>query len=83
MAVPVSDYEWMHNNKPYTRNEFPFILSLASTIYTTQGKVVIGLGMAENCSGLTLVALSRVRKLRHQLLQPFSVERLKKINEAK
>ena len=45
--------------------------------------MVIDLGTTERCSGMTLVALSRVRKLRHLLLRPFSYERLKKINKAK
>jgi len=46
-------------------------------------KAVIDLGTTEKCSGMTLVALSRVRKLRNLLLRPFSYERLKKINKAK
>ena len=40
----------------------------------TLDKVLIDLGTTEKCSGMTLLALSRVRKLRHLLLQPFSYE---------
>ena len=65
----------------------PVMLSWAYTIHKSQGKtldkVVIDLGTTERCSGMTLVALSRVRKLQHLLLRPFSYERLKKINKAK
>ena len=53
------------------------MLSSAYTIHKSQGKtldkVVIDLGTTKKCSGMTLVGLSRVRKLR-----PFSYERLKK-----
>ena len=56
------------------------IVSWAYTIHKSQGKaldeVVIDLGTTEKCSGMTLVGLSRVRKLRHLLLRPFSYERL-------
>ena len=44
----------------------------------TLDKVVNDLGTTEKCSGMTLVALSRVRKLRHLLLRPLSYERLEK-----
>ena len=57
------------------------MLSRAYIIHKSQGKtldkVVIDLGTTEKCSGMTLVGLSRVRKLRHFLLRPFSYERLK------
>ena len=63
------------------------MLSWAYTIHKFQDKtfdeVVIDLGTTAKCSDMTLAALSRVRKLRHLLLRPFSYERLKKINKAK
>jgi len=58
------------------------MLSWAYALHKSQGKtldkVVIDLGTIEKCSGMTLVALSRVRNLRRLLLRPFSYERLKK-----
>ena len=63
------------------------MLSWACTIHKSQGKAldkeVIDLGTTERCSGMTLVALSRVRKLRHLILRPFSYERLKKLTKRK
>ena len=57
------------------------MLSWADTIHKSQSKTLdkvdIDLGTTEKCSGMTLVGLSRVRKLRHLLLRPFSYERLK------
>ena len=57
------------------------MLSWAYTIHKSQDKtldkVIIDLGTTEKCSGMTLVGLSRVRKLRHLSLRPFSYERLK------
>jgi len=57
------------------------ILSWAYIIHKSQGKtldkVVIDLGTTAKCSGMALVGLSRVQKLRHLLLRPFSYERLK------
>ena len=63
------------------------MLSWASTVHKSQGKhldkVVIDLVTTEKCSGMTLVALFRVRKLRPLYFLTFSYERLKKINKAK
>jgi len=64
-----------------TENNF-LMLPWAYTMHKSQGKtldeVEIDLGTTEKCSGMTLEGLSRVRKLRHLLLRPFSYERLKK-----
>jgi len=82
VAIPFAEHEWRHNSDVYNRKQFPLMLSWAYTIHKSQGKtldkVVIDLGTTEKCSGMTLVGLSRVRKLRHLLLRPFSYERLKK-----
>ena len=82
VAIPFAEHEWRHNSDVYNRKQFPLMLSWAYTIHKSQGKtldkVVIDLGTTEKYSGMTLVGLSRVRKLRYLLLRPFSYERLKK-----
>ena len=55
------------------------MLSWAYTIHKFQDKTLDEMvGKTAKCSDMTLVALSRVRKLQHLLLRPFSYERLKK-----
>ena len=87
VAIPVAEHEWVDNSEVYNRKKFPLMLSWAYTIHKSQGKTldkaIIDLGTTEKCSEMTLVALSRVRKIRHLLLRLFSYERLKKINKAK
>ncbi len=84
MAIPFAEHEWRHNSDVYNRKQYPLMLSSAYTIHKSQSKTldkvvhVIDLGTTEKCSGMTLVGLSCVRKLRHLLLRPFSYERLKK-----
>ena len=62
-------------------------LEWAITTHKSQGRTlestVIDLGSSERCSGVTLVALSRVKELKNILLQPFSHERLRKVNKSK
>jgi len=43
---------------------------------------VIDLGKAEKCSGMTLVAFSRVRELRHMMFKPISFKKQEKINNS-
>ena len=82
VAIPFAEHEWRHNIDVYNRKQFPLMMSWVYTIHKPQGKtldkVVIDLGRTEKCSGMTLVALSRVRKLRHLLLRPLPYERLEK-----
>ncbi len=68
-----------------TRTQFPLRLAYAMTIHKAQGltlKAVIDLGICERSLGLTFVALSRVKKFTDLLIQPFSFDRLKNINNS-
>lgn len=89
VAIPLITAEWKSpsgNGGVFTREQIPLALSWAFTIHKAQGKTldlaVIDLGKSEKCSGMTLVALSRVRGLKDLLLKPFSMERLDKVNKA-
>ena len=66
---------------------FLLIISWAITIHKSQGRTlelaVIDLGISEKLCGMSLVALSRVKKLNNILLEPFYYERLRKINKSK
>ena len=85
VSIPTTQAEWSDTaGKVLTRRQFPLMLSWAFTIHKSQGKTldraVIDLGNSERCSGMTLVALSRVRRLSDLLLKPFTCERLQKVN---
>jgi len=87
VAIPPINAEWTNaNNDTMIWKQFPLMLSWAFTIHKSQGKTldraVINPGKVEKCTGMTLVALSRVRKLEHMLLKPFSLERLEKVNKS-
>jgi len=84
VAIPPINAEWTNTNgDTMIRKQFPLMLSLAFTVHKSQGKTldraVIDLGKAEKCIGMTLVALSRVQKLEHMLLKPFSLKDLRKL----
>ena len=57
------------------------------TIHKSQERTlelgVIDLGTSENCCGISLIALSRVKKIKKILLKPFSYELSIKINKSK
>ena len=65
-------------NGVFTRTQFPLNLSREFTIHKSQGKKLehlgIYLGVGEKCSGLTLVALLRVRRFKQFLLKPLTFE---------
>jgi ATP-dependent DNA helicase PIF1 len=87
VSIPTIQVEWSNTaGKVYTRKQFSLMLSWAFTIHKSQGKTfdraVIDLGKREMCSGMTLVALSRVRRLSDLLFKPFSYERLEKVNKS-
>lgn len=70
---------WFHGGQPCSRLQVP--LKLAITIHKAQGltldKVVLDIGQKEFSTGLTFVALSRVRKLSDLAFDPpFDYERL-------
>jgi len=86
-AIPPINAEWMNaNGDTMIQKQFPLMLTWAFTIHKSQGKTldraVIDLGKAGKCTGMTLVTLSRVRKLKHMLVKPFSLERLEKVNKS-
>ena len=86
VAIPTTTDKWTKNsgNGVFTRTQFPLNLSWAFTIHKSQGKtlqrLVIDLGAGEKCSGITSVALSRVRMFKNFLLKQLSFERLRKVN---
>lgn len=86
VAIPTIQAEWLDNGKTLMRRQFPLMLSWAYTIHKSQGKTldlaIIDLGKSEKCSGMTLVALSRVHKLSHLMIHPISLERLQKVNRS-
>jgi len=87
VAIPPINAEWTNaNGDIMIQKQFPLMLSWAFTIHKSQGKTldraVIDLGKAKKCTGMTLVALSRVRKLEQMLLKPFGLERLEKDNKS-
>ena len=71
-------------NGVFTHTQLPLNVSWAFTIHKSQGKTLellaIDLGAGEKFSGLTLVALSRVRMFKHFFLKPFTFELLRKVN---
>ena len=87
VAIPMKKFEWKHNGNTLIREQFPLMLSWAITIHKSQGGTldlaVIDLGTSEECCCMSLVAISRVKELNNILLQPFSYERLRKINKSK
>lgn len=70
-----------------TRKQFPLQPAYAISIHRSQGitldKAVIDLGNTEFALGMTCVALSRLRSIEGLFFEPFSFERLKKINDKK
>ena len=83
VSIPTITSEWEKpsGNGVFTRMQFPLDLSWAFNIHKSQGKIfehlVIDLGVGEKFSGLTLVALSRVRVFKHILLKPLTFEGLR------
>ena len=86
--------QWLHFyflNYFLTAKEIQLLLELyqklayALTIHKSQGatlkQAVIDLGKCEKTLGLTFVALSRLCNYKDFLIQPFSLERLKKISK--
>lgn len=62
------------------RQQLPLKLAWAMTIHKSQGltlkKAWVDLGPSEKCSGMTYVALSRVKKIEDLIVEPMTMERL-------
>ena len=78
VAIPTIKYKWLTNGKTLILRKFLLMIYWAYTIQKSQGNTldiaIIYLGKSEKCSGMTLVALSRVNKLSHLLLRPVSLK---------
>ena len=78
-VAPVTSQSDIHGSE-FERQQFPLKLSYAITIHKSQGltidKAWIDLGPTEKASGITYVAISRVRSLEDLVIEPMSYERL-------
>ena len=92
VAIPVLNAEWINSNGQnrdgvFIHEQSPLRLAWYLRIHKYQGNTsyrdVINLEKSEKYSGITLVALSCVRKKCHLLLNPFYFERLTKVNKSK
>ena len=87
VPVPPLTFEWESNSQQLSRQQLPLQLRYAITIHKSQGqtldKAVIDIGKAELAAGCTFVALSRLRSLKHGLIQPMSFQRLQAISTSK
>jgi hypothetical protein len=84
--VPIvpSVARWEKNGRHCSRKQFPLRLAYAISIHKSQGmtlrKVVIELGPADFCRGLSFVAISRVRAITDiAFLNRIGEQRLKKL----
>jgi ATP-dependent exoDNAse (exonuclease V) alpha subunit len=83
--IPINIFDCYSTETKASRKQFPVKLAYALTIHKSQGatlkQAVIDLGKCEKTLGLTFVALSRLCNYKDFLIQPFSLERLKKISK--
>jgi ATP-dependent DNA helicase PIF1 len=83
--IPINIFECYSTETKCTRKQFPLKLAYALTIHKSQGatlkKAVIDLGSCERTLGLTFVALSRLCNYKDFIIQPFTLDRLKKIGK--
>ena len=73
LVIPLQTVRWQTKTcKWVSRSQVPLRLAWAITIHKSQGETlklaVVHLGKSEKCSGLSLVALSRVKDLRNMLI---------------
>ena len=78
LAMPIIQAECLEHGETLIHTHSPLMIYWAYTIQKSQGNTldiaIIYLGKSEKCSGMTLVALSRVNKLSHLLLRPVSLK---------
>ena len=86
VAIEFFSAEWKIRTKYSICKQFPLVLLWTFTIHKAQDKnldlATIDIDKSERCCGMTLVALSRVHKLEHFLLKPFTLEQLQKITRS-
>ena len=86
MAIPTIQAEWLENGKALIHRQLSLTISWEYKIHKSQGKTldlaITDLGKSEKCSGMTMVALSRVRKLIHLLIFPLLLEQLQTVNRS-
>ena len=74
------------NNIMHERQQLPLTLAWALTIHKSQGmtldKVWVDIGKKEYCTGMSYVALSRVRNLSSIVIEPITFDRLKCIGKS-
>ena len=86
VSIPTITAGWEKpsGNGLFSGTQSPLNLSWAFSIQKIQGKtlerLVFDLGAGEKCSGIMLVALSRVRMFKHLLLKPLAFEQLRKVD---
>ena len=89
-SVPIAPFETSSSTTGddrghETRQQVPLALCWATTMHKSQGqtmdKAVVDLGKSESTAGLTLVCLSRAKRLVDLLIEPMPLERLSKIGD--
>ena len=86
VAIPAIQVEYLDSSKTFIRIHFSFMISWAYKIHKSDGKTldiaIINLVKIEKCFGITLVALSHVRKLIHLLPCRILIELLQYVNSS-
>ena len=87
-CVPVTPIQrtWYQGSRACSRLQVPLRPAWALTVHKCQGltlgRVVVDLGQREFASGLSFVALSRVRSINDLLIQPTDYSRLHSIGQS-
>ena len=87
-SVPITCVQrtWQQNDTVLSRTGIPLVLSWAMTIHKCQGltmpNAVIDIGPREQTTGLSFVAMSRVRSINNLVLAPFDFDRISRLSEA-
>jgi hypothetical protein len=84
--IPIAPMKttWQTHSKTYSRTQLPLRLAWAVTVHKSQGltipKMRLALGRREFSSGLTFVALSRVKELNNLIfIETLDYSRVKKL----
>ena len=84
--VPITGHHFIGTEK-HERTMFPISLAWCITFHKSQGMTlplaIIDLGKREVCLGASYVALSRVRRLEHMVIENCTLDRFLKINSEK